>query len=364
MKKVIVLKNIDQLKTYAAAWKELLNHMSYPSPFIQFEWVAAVLKNVSSKNTTPFIMVVLEDDAPIGILPLIRRKEKMGHYTISYCGQQYHPDPLGVCCHPSNKAVCIELISEFLSSQKVWDVLSIKYLFEDEAELYLQNEAYLKSEIVEPFMVLDASFDDYLRSFKRKKRYNLNSSVKKFFKNNGSYVAATNAEEQKAALGNLFALHQKRSMERDINSTFQGDDVMQFHHTLINHMDNVWLRSLQMDGQTIAVLYGFVLDKRFFYYQIAHDPDLRKMSPGTVLIYNVIEECYGKGIVEFNFLQGDEDYKWFWTKERRTLYSIESCNSTVKGVCSKIAIRSKEKLKGGYKRLSNSRRIKTKKSGG
>ena len=46
---------------------------------------------------------------------------------------------------------------------------------------------------------------------------------------------------------------------------------------------------------------------RFFYYQIAHDPEFGELSPGKVILHEVIRHYCDLGYKEFNFLQGDED---------------------------------------------------------
>jgi hypothetical protein len=60
------------------------------------------------------------------------------------------------------------------------------------------------------------------------------------------------------------------------------------------------------------------------------------LSPGAVLLYKAIEQCCGIGVKEFNFLQGNEGYKWKWTKSSRTLYTVEMYNSTPRGFLLKL----------------------------
>jgi len=118
----------------------------------------------------------------------------------------------------------------------------------------------------------------------------------------------------------LFLLHSKRASERVLDSSFDGPRVQALHRRLAVGADSVRFCGLRLNNQLIAVIYGFEFCNRFFYYQVAHDPAYGNLSPGSVLLFFVIENCCERGISEFNFLQGDESYKSIWTKDSRALY--------------------------------------------
>ncbi len=75
------------------------------------------------------------------------------------------------------------------------------------------------------------------------------------------------------------------------------------------------LHTVSLDGQIRAALYCFHLGDRTVYYLSGFDPapDLAKFSLGTVLtaraIRHAIEEDSAR---EFDFLRGNEGYKYKW----------------------------------------------------
>ena len=79
----------------------------------------------------------------------------------------------------------------------------------------------------------------------------------------------------------------------------------------------IWLRILKTENETIAAYYGFVFENRVFYYQLGLDPQWQSHSPGMVILYEVIREAFAGDFREFNFLQGEEEYKYKWTKTHR-----------------------------------------------
>ena len=48
------------------------------------------------------------------------------------------------------------------------------------------------------------------------------------------------------------------------------------------------------------------------YYNAGVDPDARDLSPGVVLIARYIERALAAGKRRFDFLRGDEPYKYEW----------------------------------------------------
>ena len=346
MFEVTVSNTLAECKSLQPQWIELVESMVYPSPFVHPAWVLPALE-ANEREWTPYFVRVKKNSKLMALLPLYMVKDYSVR-ELRYIGDCYHPDPLGLCGSRENRKVCIDVIKEYFFQHNDWDVLRLHWLLHEEAgEWNAASPKYQRGGTIAPYLTLPKSFDVYLQTFKRKKRYNLNASVRKFERAGGCYCSVTGYKDKQDYLEHLFSIHEKRSEERNIISSFAGRHLLQFHESLLNKMDNVWLRSLEIEGKVIAVLYGFLYQGRFFYYQIAHDPSFRKQSPGTVLLYKVIEECCELGVKEFNFLQGDENYKWQWTKESRTLHAVTIYNRTLVGA----VMKQKEKVYSMLKKI-------------
>jgi len=64
------------------------------------------------------------------------------------------------------------------------------------------------------------------------------------------------------------------------------------------------------DGQPVGAVYGFLWQKVFAYYNGGWDPAYARMSLGTVLLNRTIATAVGLGMDTFDFLRGDEQYKY------------------------------------------------------
>lgn len=70
------------------------------------------------------------------------------------------------------------------------------------------------------------------------------------------------------------------------------------------------LSSLYAGERLVAVHVGVRHDGRFMSWIPAYDPELQKYSPGRILQHAMMEDSYRRGDTEFDFLIGDEPYKY------------------------------------------------------
>jgi CelD/BcsL family acetyltransferase involved in cellulose biosynthesis len=80
----------------------------------------------------------------------------------------------------------------------------------------------------------------------------------------------------------------------------------------------LWLTTLELDGQPAAAWYGFTSGDTVYFYQGGRDPRWERKSVGLVLMAMMIRRAIQRGYRVFNFLRGDDRYKQHWTRTRRT----------------------------------------------
>lgn len=83
------------------------------------------------------------------------------------------------------------------------------------------------------------------------------------------------------------------------------------------------IHSLVCDGVIRASAFGFETDAGYFYYNSAYDADAALASPGIVLLSSLVEQQIERGAEVFDFLKGDEPYKYRHGAVARPLYLFE-----------------------------------------
>ncbi len=346
MLEVKPLESLEECVAYESFWKKLVESMSYPSPFVHPEWVLTAMK-ANKHKWQPYILLIKDKGEATGILPLYKNMQNTSIVELGFAGDCYYPDPLGLCCTVENRKDCINIFRDYLYGNHKWDILRLKWLLHDEAMEWKNSSAIIKNTAIAPYISLHGTFQEYLSKFKKRKIYFATRKVKKFEKSNGEYFSTRSTEKCRELLERLFFLHKNRSVERGIVSTFCGEEIISFHNKMLDNSENIYVHWLTLNSEIIAVLYGFLFQGRFFYYQISHDIKHGSLSPGVVLLYKAIEQCCKMGIQEFNLLQGDEAYKWKWTKDSRSLYMVTMYNRTLSGTI----LKQKEKTRLIAKKL-------------
>lgn len=76
------------------------------------------------------------------------------------------------------------------------------------------------------------------------------------------------------------------------------------------------------DDRAASAVFGYADPAGYYLYNSAYDPTLRDGSPGVVLLGTMIERAISEGMPRFDFLKGNEAYKFRLGARRRDLYEI------------------------------------------
>lgn len=74
---------------------------------------------------------------------------------------------------------------------------------------------------------------------------------------------------------------------------------------------------LEVGGKPVAFHYGLTYGGRYFLLKPGYDEALKECSPGQLLVDEVLQDCVGKGLREFDFLGPNMVWKTDWTDKLR-----------------------------------------------
>jgi CelD/BcsL family acetyltransferase involved in cellulose biosynthesis len=114
-----------------------------------------------------------------------------------------------------------------------------------------------------------------------------------------------------AEMNDFIALQQ---VSREDKAEFMTPEMRGFFHEAAQRMWNAgYLRLgfLTLNGEKAAALFAFEYDRRFLLYNSGYDPEAyAQLSPGWVLLAYAIQYAIAAGCRVFDFMQGDEEYKY------------------------------------------------------
>ena len=80
------------------------------------------------------------------------------------------------------------------------------------------------------------------------------------------------------------------------------------------------LRGTYLSDTLISILFSFQMENTVYLYNSGFDPAYAHLSPGIVNICQDIQSAILEGITQYDFLRGDERYKYqFGADDRATV---------------------------------------------
>jgi CelD/BcsL family acetyltransferase involved in cellulose biosynthesis len=131
---------------------------------------------------------------------------------------------------------------------------------------------------------------------------------------NVTYESATR-ETLDELLTALYALHAARWEKRGLQGVLADDVVQSFHRDVAPRMLDAGalrMHAIRMNERIVAVFYGFAHQGTVYYYLSGFDPELERLSIGSIIVAHAVEEAVRDGATTFDFLRGAEEYKYAW----------------------------------------------------
>jgi hypothetical protein len=125
----------------------------------------------------------------------------------------------------------------------------------------------------------------------------------------------------------LFELHSARWNARHQPGALNEPKVAEFHRRVAKAFARAGMLRLHVlttRKGTVGILFGFARNRRMHYYLSGFHPSLSRFSPGSLLIGHAVEYARGAGDELFDFLRGQEPYKYRWGAEDQQQYRISS----------------------------------------
>ncbi len=129
---------------------------------------------------------------------------------------------------------------------------------------------------------------------------------------------------QKSNFQEFVRLHKLSQKEKE---NFMTKGMEEFFWDLINIKNNNWhavLNFLQIQGQNVAVILTFENEKlgESLAYNSGYDPKFNFYSPGILVHALKIKELIGKNFKKYDFLRGEERYKFDLGASKQQLYKV------------------------------------------
>ena len=193
-----------------------------------------------------------------------------------------------------------------------------------EAAQALGWQAEVSEQDVCPVITLADSWDNYLARVKKKQRHEIRRKIRKIEAEADPKLLVIDSEEGLAeAMQEFIVLHQKSTTDKE---DFWTEELTAFFNALTVEVAKAgWLRLyfIEVDGVKAAAMLCFDYKNEMLLYNSGYDPEqFAHLSPGNVLTSYTIQDSIELGRSRYDFLRGDEVYKFRFGAEPEPVYDV------------------------------------------
>ncbi len=161
-----------------------------------------------------------------------------------------------------------------------------------------------------PVIELADTWDGYLGRLSGKDRHELRRKIRRAEAGRPRVEVARDPAAMDALMDGFVALHRLSKVGK---ARFMDEPMEAFFRDLGRLLSRAGLASLWMlwlEDRPAAALFCLEQAGSVGLYNSGFDPEARAMSPGVVLIARTIEDAIARGFRRYDFLRGEEPYKY------------------------------------------------------
>ena len=319
--KLTIDRNASGFDALRSEWNELLQTSQTNTIFLSWEWQTTWWRHWGTDELHLLSWRDEETGRLVGLAPLFVDVTSAGERRLLLVGGIEVCDYLDVIVAPENAAPVYLSLVEWLDSPgaPAWDLfelvnvpLASPTLTELRARLAARWPTDARKEDVCPIIQLPADWESYLNLLDKHQRHEVRRKLRKIEQapNVRWWFSASPADLDRD-VEDFITLHQLSSADKD---DFMTEPMKAFFRDLAQVMAaKGWLALalLEVNGQPAAALFSFRWQEQWLLYNSGYDPlNFKDLSTGVVLQARCIEYAIQAGFRVFDFLQGNEVYKY------------------------------------------------------
>ncbi len=322
----------EAFERLAGEWNALLKQSSSDTLFLTNEWQKTWWRELGDGELR--LLTMREDGTLVGIAPLFFAPNSLGAVEVALVGCKEVSDYLDFIFARGREPACFRAVVDFLKSgdAPTWHTIGLCNIVETSPTLstfadMLNAEgwrAHVAFEDVCPIGALPDTCEAYLGMLDGKERRELQRKLRRASAD-VTITFATEAESLARDVDDFIALMKASAPDK---ASFMTPRMTRFFHGIARAMFEVGrlqLAFLEVEGVRAATYMNFVYDDAVLVYNSGLDPEkYAYLSPGQVLIARLIEKAIQDGRRTFDFLQGDEEYKYRLGGKDVKLYTLSA----------------------------------------
>ena len=329
---ISVIDNFKDWQELAPQWNRLLEKSESATFFLTWEWLLSWAECCLDENRSLNIIAFYEKDQLVGIAPFYIQKKKAGLFRpreIRFLGTpEAGSDYLSVFARKGREQKVANALYDYLlmgDGKKVWDQMNLSDIrAHDLFLLYLMARieadgkyAAITLSAYCPFLRLPANEDVLYSMLSPGWRKKFKQDIRVINRERAVYHSVSQSVDISQKMEEFFLLYEVKAGR----SGSKIKDILELLIAKYNSEPPLQLDLLSINGRSVAGLVHLKYQSTLSMYLMAIDRGYNpKVSLGNFLVGQSIKKAIASGYAVYDFLKGEERYKFHWaTGGNRTL---------------------------------------------
>lgn len=321
---LIIHENDKAFAELEPFWNDLLITSITHSPFLRFEYLRNWWRTKGGgewQEPTHLLVISAWDDGQlIGIAPFFSAINRDNVKVLALLGSIEISDSLDLI---------VKSDDHLRFSKGIWDLILNDDRFPKNLEWYNLPMVTPTIKVFEDFarnigiraiqevfqpsptIILPNTFEGYLSGIDKKQRHEIRRKIRRAEESgrNVKWYISNNPNKLGEHIDELFRLmaldpQKDKFLTPLMRQQMEGCVRASFDQGYLQ------LAFLEVEGKNVCVYLNFDLDDKIWVYNSGYDRDYNDLSVGWVLLGYLIEHAIHLGRKEFDFMRGNEDYKY------------------------------------------------------
>lgn len=332
--KVTVYQTDDAFERLQPEWNELAAHSPFKNIFTTWEWQSNWW-HAYQPGDLWIITVRGGNDRLLGIAPLFIETMPDGERVVREIGCVDVTDYLDLLVDGDCSGPVLDSMAATLAQHRdQYDRINLCNLppesctyqyFATTLHQYQFTTTFEQQEVC-PIIHLPDSWDKYLEALDKKQRHELRRKLRIAAGQPGlNWYIVGDAHDLSEQLDHFLTL-MRGSTEDKARFLADANNAAFFHRVMPVMHANGWLQLsfLTLNDTPIAAYLNFDYNRRILVYNSGLSLAHGSISPGIVLLAHNIRHAIEQGYEEFDFLRGNEEYKYRMGGQDRPVYMLKA----------------------------------------
>lgn len=316
-----------------AEWNDLLRRSRFDTIFLTWEWQSTWWKHLGRIRGPLYLLAARQEGRLVGILPLYETRDG-DEVALNVVGCIEVSDYLDLIIEAGQEEAVYAAFLAWLAGPDAppWTVVdlcnqpavSLAHSRLPELARAAGFQADVVQEDVCPVIDLprpaaddaaghEAAWELYLAGLDKKERHEIRRKMRRMAREapEARLRFVGDGPELAQAMDDFIALHR---FSRPDKHAFMTDEMQAYFRAIAAALaERGWLQLsfLEVAGKPVATYLCFDYGDAILVYNSGYDPaEAPQLSPGWVLLAQLIQHAIALGRAHFDFLQGNEDYKY------------------------------------------------------